>query len=141
MSGSGSSCAVRIAVVAAVLSCALLARAAWEDLGFGVYSGMDSASVAMAQDGDDLNDDDGDDLNGGTPSSDQYSTGSGSGESTVRETTTVFSPTDDQYPTKPDDSGSLLEAGGPDSGSVPVMPGGGCPEEFPVEDDGVCLSE
>lgn|GEM_PF-2967202 len=133
MSGSGSSWAVRIAVVAAVLSCALLARAAWEDLGFGVYSGMDSASVAMAQDGDDLN--------GGTPSSDQYSTGSGSGESTVRETTTVFSPTDDQYPTKPDDSGSLLEAGGPDSGSVPVMPGGGCPEEFPVEDDGVCLSE
>lgn len=28
---------------------------------------------------------------------------------------------------------SLLEAGGPEDGPLPKMPGGGCPEEFPAE--------
>lgn len=37
-------------------------------------------------------------------------------------------------------SGTLLEAGGPESGPVPLMPGGGCPEEFPTEKDGACHS-
>jgi hypothetical protein len=32
----------------------------------------------------------------------------------------------------------LLEAGGPTDGPVPVMPGGGCPEEYPVERSGAC---
>jgi hypothetical protein len=32
----------------------------------------------------------------------------------------------------------LLEAGGPTSGPVPVIPGGGCPEEYPVERSGAC---
>ena len=32
----------------------------------------------------------------------------------------------------------LLQAGGPQSGPVPPMPGGGCPEEFPVRTDGGC---
>ncbi len=32
----------------------------------------------------------------------------------------------------------LLQAGGPESGPVPPMPGGGCPEEFPVEAGGAC---
>ena len=34
--------------------------------------------------------------------------------------------------------GSLLEAGGPTSGPVPLMPDGGCPREFPAMRDGVC---
>ncbi len=34
----------------------------------------------------------------------------------------------------------LLE-GGPSAGPVPPMPGGGCPEEFPLKDgDGGCLA-
>ena len=33
---------------------------------------------------------------------------------------------------------SLLNAGGPKEGPVPAMPGGGCPAEFPVEQDGAC---
>ncbi len=33
---------------------------------------------------------------------------------------------------------NLLEAGGPQSGPAPLMPGGGCPEEFPVERDNAC---
>jgi hypothetical protein len=32
----------------------------------------------------------------------------------------------------------LLEAGGPQYGPVPAMPGGGCPKEYPVERSGAC---
>src|SRR5215212_6789110 len=34
--------------------------------------------------------------------------------------------------------GNLLEAGGPSSGPVPLMPDGGCPREFPKMRDGAC---
>ncbi len=34
---------------------------------------------------------------------------------------------------------TLLKAGGPEGRApVPLMPGGGCPEEYPVEKNGVC---
>jgi hypothetical protein len=32
----------------------------------------------------------------------------------------------------------LFDAGGPENGPVPRMPGGGCPAEFPVERAGLC---
>ncbi len=32
----------------------------------------------------------------------------------------------------------LLEAGGPEDGPVPALPGGGCPAEFPVEQGNAC---
>ena len=32
----------------------------------------------------------------------------------------------------------LLDAGGLTTGPVPTIPGGGCPEEFPVQHDGAC---
>lgn len=38
------------------------------------------------------------------------------------------------------DEGELMKAGGPSSGPVPVMPGGGCPEEFSQERGGACYS-
>jgi hypothetical protein len=34
--------------------------------------------------------------------------------------------------------GNLLEAGGPTSGPLPLMPDGGCPREFPTMRDGAC---
>ena len=34
--------------------------------------------------------------------------------------------------------GNLLEAGGPSSGPLPLMPDGGCPREFPTMRDGAC---
>jgi hypothetical protein len=37
-----------------------------------------------------------------------------------------------------DERRKLLEAGGPDQGPVPPMPGGGCPAEFPVEQGNAC---
>ena len=32
----------------------------------------------------------------------------------------------------------LMDAGGPTAGPVPLMPGGGCPDEYPVRRHGVC---
>ena len=34
--------------------------------------------------------------------------------------------------------GNLLEAGGPSSGPLPLMPDGGCPREFPTMREGLC---
>jgi hypothetical protein len=37
-----------------------------------------------------------------------------------------------------DNTRRLLEAGGPPDGPVPAMPGGGCPNEYPVERGSAC---
>ena len=37
-----------------------------------------------------------------------------------------------------DRPGNLLDAGGPTSGPLPLMPDGGCPREFPTKRDGAC---
>ncbi len=34
--------------------------------------------------------------------------------------------------------GDLLDAGGPSSGPLPLMPDGSCPREFPTMRDGAC---
>jgi hypothetical protein len=34
---------------------------------------------------------------------------------------------------------TTLNSGGPSEGPVPEMPGGGCPQEFPVEIGGACF--
>ena len=38
------------------------------------------------------------------------------------------------------DQGELMNAGGPQAGPVPKMPGSGCPKEFPEERGGACYS-
>ena len=38
----------------------------------------------------------------------------------------------------PEDSGTLMNAGGPKTGPVPMMPNGSCPREFPTVRDGAC---
>jgi hypothetical protein len=35
----------------------------------------------------------------------------------------------------------LLDAGGPTTGPVPMMPNGSCPREFPTMRDGSCYQE
>ena len=35
----------------------------------------------------------------------------------------------------------LMDAGGPSAGPVPLMPGGGCPQEYPVRRHGACYPE
>lgn len=134
MSYIGNRWAVRIAILLIVFASVFMMRAAWETFGFGVYSGLDSASTASAQES--FSDDqysDSEAFSDDSFSDDQYSTNSGGKsfqETTVRETTTAA----------PQGTGSapLLEAGGPEDGPVPMMPGGECPEEFPSEKDGGC---
>ena len=38
----------------------------------------------------------------------------------------------------PPPNADLFEAGGPEGGPVPLMPGGGCPSEYPLERGGAC---
>ena len=38
------------------------------------------------------------------------------------------------------DEGELMNAGGPGEGPVPLMPGGGCPEELPTKRGGACYA-
>ena len=39
------------------------------------------------------------------------------------------------------DRGALMDAGGPAAGPVPLMPGGGCPGEYPVRRHDACYPE
>lgn len=41
-------------------------------------------------------------------------------------------------PSSSPDRGTLMDAGGPSEEPVPTVPNGGCPEEYPVEEDGGC---
>jgi hypothetical protein len=41
-------------------------------------------------------------------------------------------------PGQPPQGGQLMNAGGPADGPIPLMPGGGCPAEFPTEKAGAC---
>ena len=49
-------------------------------------------------------------------------------------------PTPQPPPTPPIDEGELMKAGGPGEGPVPLMPGGGCPEEFSTKRGGACYA-
>ena len=43
-----------------------------------------------------------------------------------------------QKPGPQQKAGQLMNAGGPADGPTSLMPGGGCPAEFPTERDGAC---
>jgi hypothetical protein len=54
-------------------------------------------------------------------------------------TTTTASPSPTTATPTPDrERKPLMDAGGPTAGPVPLMPGGGCPEEYPVRRHGAC---
>jgi hypothetical protein len=46
-------------------------------------------------------------------------------------------PPNPQASSRPGD-GTLMNAGGPGTGPIPLMPGGECPVEFPVQSGGAC---
>ena len=55
------------------------------------------------------------------------------------ETTSTASPSPSAASPSPNQRrGSLMDAGGPSAGPVPLMPGGGCPEEYPVRHQEAC---
>lgn len=48
------------------------------------------------------------------------------------------SPSPTPPPSSSPGDGTLMNAGGPATGPIPLMPGGECPVEFPVQSDGAC---
>ena len=72
-------------------------------------------------------------------------------EQTVQETPTTASPAPETTTTTASpspttaspnrDRGALMDAGGPAAGPAPLMPGGGCPEEYPVRRYDACYPE
>ena len=55
--------------------------------------------------------------------------------------TTPPAPKTSTPPAPRPNSGTLMEAGGISDGPAPKMPGGGCPEEFPIERGDGCYLE
>jgi hypothetical protein len=62
------------------------------------------------------------------------------GNGSTASPTATSSPTSTATPAAASDQydRSLINAGGPKSGPVPLMPNGSCPAEYPVEQNGAC---
>jgi hypothetical protein len=78
---------------------------------------------------------------GGSPTASPKKTIS-SPKKTVPRSQVISSPTATASPqatisSQPRDT-TVLDSGGPERGRVPLMPGGGCPSEYPVERGGAC---
>jgi hypothetical protein len=79
------------------------------------------------------------------------STASPAGASPTASATATASPSPTPEPTRPEPTPSpsptpppnpdLLEAGGPTMGPAPLMPGGGCPKEYPIKRADACYTE
>ncbi len=153
--------ALRLFIIALVLASGFTLRVAWEELAnpttpafaqtdqydCASFGSQESAQAELERNPDDPSNLDPD--NDGQACED-YDYGVDDGTTT----TSTFSATEDQY----DDSatvdqyssaaavedqyvggvGSLFDSGGATGGAVPLMPGGGCPAEFPTEIDGAC---
>jgi hypothetical protein len=69
-----------------------------------------------------------------------------SGGSTFSKSTTIETPSTSPAPPSPSPPPSpapqppppLFKAGGSETGPVPLMPGGGCPQEFPIKKGNAC---
>jgi hypothetical protein len=107
--------------------------------------------LSSASDEDLSSDSDDDPLfNSTSPDSDpptKATAGGATAQSSGRpKTSTPAAPKTPATPPKPPSSsappsgGTLMSAGGPTTGPVPVMPDGGCPKEFPDLRDGACYS-
>lgn len=126
---ASTSLPLKVALIALVLVCGFTARVAWAFFSDGEEPGrVDASMVASTREevaqaippaGDapvapPVDDSDGSDSGDTTSGDEQY---------------------DDQV-----DGGELMDAGGPEDGPVPFMPGGGCPKEFPVESAEGCMA-
>jgi hypothetical protein len=79
------------------------------------------------------------------------STASPAGASPTAGATATASPSPTPEPTRPEPTPSpsptpppnpdLLDAGGPTMGPAPLMPGGGCPKEYPIKRADACYTE
>ena len=125
----GASFPMKVALVGFILACVLALWVAWVVTDLGSKPEQIEVSRSASQDDQNQPPDpsrpsDGSQPSGGSqPSSDNNPSSGGSPG--------TGSPIQDD---------SLLEAGGPAEGPLPKMPGGGCPEEFPVEQADGCYT-
>ena len=142
--------ALRLFIVALVLAGGFTLRVAWEELAnpttpalaqqdqydCASFGSQESAQAELERNPSDPSNLDPD--NDGQACED-YNYGADRGNSTAGRSAADAqydsSAGSDQYQ---QDTGRLFDAGGPTSGAVPLMPGGGCPAEFPTEIDGAC---
>jgi hypothetical protein len=155
---------LRLFIVALVLASGFTLRVAWEELASPTtpafaqtdqydcasFGSQESAQAELERNPDDPSNLDPD--NDGQACED-YDYGVDGGTTTTTSTSTA-SATEDQYDASAtfdqnssaaavEDQyvggvGSLFDSGGPAGGAVPLMPGGGCPAEYPTEIDGAC---
>jgi cytoskeletal protein RodZ len=159
---------IRLFIVALVLASGFTLRVAWEELAnpstpalaqeeqfdCASFDSQESAQAELESNPDDPSNLDPDDDG---QACEDYSYGEDDSTTTTTTTSTsTSSATEDQY----DDAnaavvdqyssasavqdqyvggvGGLFDSGGGAGGAVPLMPGGGCPEEYPMEIDGAC---
>ncbi len=158
--------ALRLFIIALVLASGFTLRVAWEELAnpttpafaqedqydCASFGSQESAQAELERNPDDPSNLDPDDDG---QACEDYDYGV---DDSITTTTTTSSATEDQD----DDSnaavvdqyssasasaavvdqyqgvGGLFDSGGTTGGAVPLMPGGGCPAEFPTEIDGAC---
>jgi hypothetical protein len=154
--------ALRLFIIALVLASGFTLRVAWEELAnpttpafaqtdqydCASFGSQESAQAELERNPDDPSNLDPD--NDGQACED-YDYGVDGGTTTTTSTSTA-SATEDQYDSSAtfdqyssaaaveqyQGVGSLFDSGGPAGGAVPLMPGGGCPAEYPTEIDGAC---
>jgi cytoskeletal protein RodZ len=159
---------IRLFIVALVLASGFTLRVAWEELAnpstpalaqeeqfdCASFDSQESAQAELESNPDDPSNLDPDEDG---QACEDYSYGEDDSTTTTTTTSTsTASATEDQY----DDAnaavvdqyssasavqdqyvggvGGLFDSGGGAGGAVPLMPGGGCPEEYPMEIDGAC---
>jgi len=137
---------LRLFIVALVLASGVTLRVAWEELAnpttpafaqtdqydCASFGSQESAQAELERNPDDPSNLD-PDQDGQACEDYNYTVGS-SNSASANSTATTASAADDQY------NSGLFESGGPANGPVPLMPGGTCPPEFPLERSGVCYS-
>jgi hypothetical protein len=138
-------------VVALVLASGFALRVAWEQLtdpttpafaqedqyDCASFGSQESAQAEYDRDPSDPNNLDADDDGIACEDYDYGGGGGGGGETTTARQQDGGGAAQDQYQ-QDTGKGQLMDAGGPSGGPVPLMPGGGCPAELPVERDGAC---
>jgi hypothetical protein len=139
--------ALRVAVVALILLTGFVLRLSWEDLAHPTNPALaqtdqyDCASfgdqaAAQAELDRDPSDPSGLDADDDGEACEDYDYGTG-GESPDGADEGQYGGGGGGGNVTPRDNG-LMNAGGPEDGPVPTMPGGGCPPEYPSERAGAC---
>jgi hypothetical protein len=100
---------------------------------FVFRAGYEYMPIALAQDDSPTNETTVSDKEG-TSDQYQYSTTASGGNQYDDPTQDDDNASESQY-----QDGTLMDAGGPTQGMVPMMPDGSCPAEFPTRQDGACL--